>query len=207
MADEQSKTIYQLDPISVVQGVDYAQVVFPVQYQQGNFRITLDEILGKVDKIKIGLGNVDNTADMDKPLSNIAIQALDEKADRSHQHSVAELSDWEFYTRDFYRIGGVLDVNQIQGLTEILSGKADRFHDHALDSISGLVDILGQKAAYNHVHGLETLEGFESYRLQVVNMIAAKMSSDEANMRFGDLGARVEALETSGFVKEIPGTW
>ena len=42
MADEQSKTIYQLDPISVVQGVDYAQVAFPVQYQQGNFRITLD---------------------------------------------------------------------------------------------------------------------------------------------------------------------
>ena len=207
MADDQSKTIYQLDPISVVQGVDYAQVAFPVQYQQGNFRITLDEILGKVDKIKLGLGNVDNTADMDKPLSNIAIQALSEKADRSHQHSVAELSDWEIYTRDFYRVGGTLDLNQILGLSELLATKANIFHDHSLDSITGLVDVLGQKAAYNHVHGLETLEGFESYRLEVVNMLAGKMSADEANMRFSDIGSRVEALEVSGFVKEIPGTW
>jgi Cu/Ag efflux protein CusF len=40
-------------------------------------------VLGKTD---VGLGNVDNTADVDKPISTVAQAALDAKANTSHTH-------------------------------------------------------------------------------------------------------------------------
>ena len=43
---------------------------------------------------QIGLGNVDNTADLDKPISNATQVELDEKAEKVHTHSVEEITDF-----------------------------------------------------------------------------------------------------------------
>lgn len=49
-----------------------------------------DVIIGKVD---VGLGNVNNTADIDKPISTLTQAALDNKAPLSHTHTAANISD------------------------------------------------------------------------------------------------------------------
>ena len=45
-----------------------------------------------VTKEQIGLANVDNTADLDKPISNATQEALDGKANLEHTHEVGEVS-------------------------------------------------------------------------------------------------------------------
>lgn len=44
---------------------------------------------------QVGLGNVNNTSDMDKPISTATQIALDKKADVHHDHTMADISDLE----------------------------------------------------------------------------------------------------------------
>ena len=46
---------------------------------------------------EIGLGNVDNTADADKPISTATQTALDGKADTGHKHTVSDITDMPTY--------------------------------------------------------------------------------------------------------------
>lgn len=46
---------------------------------------------------EIGLGNVDNTADADKPISTATQTALDSKADTGHKHTVSDITDMPAY--------------------------------------------------------------------------------------------------------------
>jgi hypothetical protein len=52
----------------------------------------------EVTKEHVGLGDVDNTADIDKPISNAMQAALDDKADSDHAHDAADITS------------GILDV-------------------------------------------------------------------------------------------------
>ena len=46
---------------------------------------------------EVGLGNVDNTADADKPISTATQTALDGKADTGHKHTVSDITDMPAY--------------------------------------------------------------------------------------------------------------
>lgn len=48
-----------------------------------------------VTALQIGLGNVNNTSDADKPVSLATQQALDKKADINHDHTMADITDLE----------------------------------------------------------------------------------------------------------------
>ncbi len=48
-----------------------------------------------VTKEQIGLGNVDNTSDLDKPISLATQLALDKKSDVGHTHTMADITDLE----------------------------------------------------------------------------------------------------------------
>ncbi len=47
----------------------------------------------KVTKAQVGLGNVDNTSDVNKPISAAVQEALDKKSDKSHTHALDEISE------------------------------------------------------------------------------------------------------------------
>lgn len=49
----------------------------------------------QVSASQVGLGNVDNTSDLDKPISNATQRALDQKADINHTHTMTDISDFE----------------------------------------------------------------------------------------------------------------
>jgi len=47
-----------------------------------------------VTPAQIGLGNVDNTADLDKPISTAVQTALDDKANTEHTHKKSDITDF-----------------------------------------------------------------------------------------------------------------
>lgn len=60
----------------------------------------VDSVAGKtgavvLDKNDVGLGNVDNTSDADKPISNAVAAALGGKADVGHQHTADDILDFQ----------------------------------------------------------------------------------------------------------------
>lgn len=57
-----------------------------------NDHITDTDNPHEVTKEQVGLENVDNTSDLDKPISNATQEALDEKADVEHTHEVGEVN-------------------------------------------------------------------------------------------------------------------
>jgi len=81
---------------------------------QDNFTITLDTIRSIVRKSDVGLSNVDNTSDLDKPISQSVIVALNGKANIVHNHSVQDVT----------------------GLQAVLDAKATLIHTHTTSAIS-----------------------------------------------------------------------
>lgn len=68
----------------------------------------------------VGLGNADNTSDVNKPVSTAQQTALNGKANTTHTHSEADVT----------------------GLTADLAGKASTVHTHAQSDVTGLTALL-----------------------------------------------------------------
>ncbi len=83
----------------------------------------------KVSQASIGLGNVNNTSDINKPVSTAQQTALDEKADLS----------------DFTLLQALVDT------------KANTNHTHVINDTTGLQTALDNKAAANHTHSYNAL--------------------------------------------------
>lgn len=67
---------------------------FVVAKEGLNYRVALATLktIFKTTKEEIGLGNVDNTSDLDKPLSTATQLALTKKADVGHQHLIEDVT-------------------------------------------------------------------------------------------------------------------
>jgi hypothetical protein len=75
-------------------------------------------------KADVGLANVDNTSDANKPVSTATQTALNGKANTSHTHVIADTT----------------------GLQTALDGKASATHNHAIADVTGLQTALDDKA-------------------------------------------------------------
>lgn len=91
------------------------------------------EIKGEVSLADIGLGNVNNTSDLDKPISNAVEQALTLKADKTYVDEIKVKSDTN--SNDITSIkSDVVDINKdIEGINTVLEGKQDK-GDYVLKS-------------------------------------------------------------------------
>ncbi len=95
-------------------------------------------------KADVGLGNVDNTSDANKPVSSATQTALNAKANTNHSHAVADVT----------------------GLQTALDAKASSSHTHAVSNVTGLQVALDSKAADNsvvHTSGNETVAGVKTF--------------------------------------------
>lgn len=60
------------------------------------YKITIGDVLAMLElptKASLGLGNVDNTADQDKPISTAMALALQLKAEHDHTHDASEITN------------------------------------------------------------------------------------------------------------------
>jgi hypothetical protein len=111
-----SKPISQLQELSTITGEE----LLPVVTQGKTKRIALNKIKQIIKKEDIGLGNVDNTSDLDKPVSRAQQSALNDKADRVHEHPLGE----------------------VRGLPEALAMLAEKQHSHVPDDIVNLEETI-----------------------------------------------------------------
>ena len=95
---------------------------------------TIKSIFSKAD---IGLSNVDNTADSQKPVSGPQAAVLSGKSAIGHGHAISEVT----------------------GLDTALSGKADTTHGHAITDVTNLTEALSSKAGVDHNHDFNDITG------------------------------------------------
>lgn len=137
----------------------------PVQSGGSNYRVTLTSIAALVTKQSLGLENVSNTSDADKPVSTAQAQALQGKANTQHGHAVTDVT-------------GLSDT--LTSLSQSLQGKAGIQHTHSTDQVTGLNDTLnaigqqlGQKASVNHTHTISQIQGLNDAFTGVNQSMAA----------------------------------
>lgn len=102
------------DKIASIQTRSQVNVITSVNGQTGAVTIT---------KSTIGLGNVDNTSDINKPVSTAQQAALDLKSNIGHGHVIADITN----------------------LQSILDGKSNVGHTHAIADITNLQTTLNNK--------------------------------------------------------------
>lgn len=81
-----------------------------VVYNGHDYRILLSTLLALVTKVKLGLGNVDNTSDADKPVSNAVQTELDKKLNASDAVPVEE---WNLFLNKF---SGMMSAAELQAV-------------------------------------------------------------------------------------------
>lgn len=116
-----SKPISQLEELTAITG----QELLPVVSNGKTRRVALNRLKQIITKVDIGLGNVDNTSDLNKPVSTAQQSALNDKADRLHNHN----------------------LDEVTGLPEALASKAEKVHSHMPEDIVNLdqhiLDVVG----------------------------------------------------------------
>lgn len=104
----------------------YGEEWLLLAYDGQNYKVTIRELLDQVPLptlAALGLDQVDNTSDLDKPLSTAVMQALNNKADRVHRHSTADIDG---LTDTLQRKADITTVNQtIQDLLVTVALKGD----------------------------------------------------------------------------------
>lgn len=119
--DEVNESIKAITGGGVVSGVKGAA---EDTYRVGNVNITPENI---------GLGNVDNTADVDKPVSTAQQTALDAKADKSEIPDVSE-----FITKTVNDLTYYYTKTEIDGTVSDLEGKISAIPKFAVSVVSAL---------------------------------------------------------------------
>jgi len=154
-----SQRLSQLNPLSNPTGSENLYAATPT----ANYKITIAQLLGLVQlptKTSLGMEFVQNTTDLDKPISNLTAQALQSKANATHNHAIADVTGLtaalDQLAVNIVNLGDntQLDIQQVidsvsQQVTAIntaLSNKAASTHNHSIGEVTGLADALLTKA-------------------------------------------------------------
>lgn len=120
--------------------------------------VPVTKVAGKTGEVvlvkgDVGLGNVDNTTDANKPVSTATQTALNGKAAASHTHAQADVT----------------------GLTTALAGKAAASHSHAISDVTGLDTALAGKADSTHTHSTSQVAGLTAALASKAGLVGGKV--------------------------------
>ncbi len=117
---------------------------------------------GALTPYDIGLGEVNNTSDINKPISILTQNALDNKADKIHTHVVADVIDLQIALDNKANKIHTHVINDVTGLQYALDNKANKVHTHVINDVTGLQAALDNKASKVHVHLIADVVGLQS---------------------------------------------
>ena len=176
-----SRKISQLNESLTIDGSEY----IPISKTSLSLKITLNKIKSLFTKADVGLSNVDNTSDLDKPLSNASIQALNTKADTGHSHSISQIASLEATLNNKANVSHSHTVDSVTGLQGLLDTKAPTNHIHVTSQISGLDQTLAGKAPLAHSHNVDEVSGLQT--------------------SLNNINSRIDALDLTGAVDSVNG--
>ncbi len=157
----ESKRPSQLDnEISIINGSEWLVV------DNGSLvgRMLISRIKTIMSKADVGLSNVDNTTDANKPISIATQTALNGKSNTGHTHL----------------------VNDVPGLSTLIDAKADSVHGHAISDVTNLAEALNSKAGVDHTHDHTEVLGLDTavdnaVALLVPDLVITAVGSQLAN--------------------------
>lgn len=118
-----------------------------------------------VTKEQIGLDRVDNTSDLEKPISDAMQLALDEKADLEHAHETGEVNGLQDLLDGLeanldIHIGNTSNPHSVTK-KQIGLGKVDNTSDLEKPISSAVQEALGTKADTGHLHEVGEVNGLQ----------------------------------------------
>ena len=172
-----------------------------------NYRIKtrrLADALGSslINKAALGLNNVDNTSDLNKPVSSAMQLALNAKSDTVHTHLITSIDTLQTTLDDLantadkantvhsHTVGDVTNLTQAlldKANVADLPSKADIGHSHAIVDVTGLeaalldkasVSLVASKADIGHTHPEADITGLTAALADKANLADVALKSD-----------------------------
>ena len=158
------KKITQLTEKIVIDGTEDLIVASNFKNFKVKSQTLLDMIQEIPSKASLGLGNVDNTADANKPISTLTQDELDKKAFLLHNHTVTDVDGLTAALAakmNSSELPNMADIGHIHGLSDVagiqtvlnskatpvqVAGKAEAVHTHVTGEITDLESTLAGKA-------------------------------------------------------------
>lgn len=211
IVNKNSKTISDLPAGKDLGRSNVMEMALPVQHASSNYHLLVRDILELVNKALVGLENVDNTSDKNKPISDAVLQALQNKADLEHFHSVRDIHGLSEQLARFFTINEQIPIENLRAVTRLLQDYAVKDHTHDLNQILGLSDALQGKADVQHDHELSTLPGYQNL-IDIINQgLGEKLNAEQVDQRIDRklevFGSQIDQLVGTDIVREIPGQW
>lgn len=182
-----SGTILEKGELTTVPEAGYLYIV----YNGNDFKATVGALLQLVTKSRIGLGNVDNTSDADKPISNAASNrflAIDQAIQTTASELQAVIGSLEGYAS--------LDhLNQI--VSDLQEGLQNRpTQDQVAQLIStALLSVNSEISSLSgRVSNLET--AFQGFQASLNQLVAAAVA-DGIALTTAELTSRIETFEAN----------
>lgn len=201
------KTIEELEDISILELVEMIQASIPTQLGNKNYRVQIKQIVDLITKDSLGLGNVDNTADKDKPLSDLMTRALYDKANKTHSHVFDDIEGLSETLETFFSKNDQIPVENLVAIMELLAAKAELEHRHSMEDVDGLMGALAQKAEVDHTHSLFSLEGFEDWNRDLQQAILARPTSLEVIEIVNASSQATRSYVDENFIRDLGGSW
>jgi hypothetical protein len=106
-------------------------------------------------KADVGLANVDNTSDANKPVSSATQTALNGKANSSHAHAIGDLP---------VATSGTSNTTQLVRADDsrLSNARTPSAHTHATSEVTGLDTALAGKASTSHTHTASQVTDFNA---------------------------------------------
>ncbi len=117
-------TFKRIDALPIKQASDLSGSEMVLMAVGGaNYIVSINSILTRVPiptKTTVGLGSVDNTSDLAKPISTATQQALNSKAALQHTHSIAQVVGLQDALNSLMPITKTFTIADISGLQTAL---------------------------------------------------------------------------------------
>ncbi len=181
-----------------------------VVYNGRDYRIQLSTLLSLVNKVRLGLDQVDNTSDLDKPLSTAAIAELAKKANVT---DTVTREEWNIFVQQLSQYVTLDNLNAAiglvnQALTEKISAaEAQQLINTALSPInSAITDIqtrlsdleIGDNAYATKVELSSAVSAVEVIINDLNNRLTLYITSND--QRVSRLESRVSMLEENQII-------
>lgn len=210
-----SKTILELDPLASDPTVDRSKLALPAQIGDKNFHVLMGDLSRLIDfsqidtyslLVQLGLDKVSNVPDSEKPLSQAMINALNQKADKSHRHEIDDVNGLRQALNNIFSGNQQIPLANLQEVVQLLATKANVNHTHAMSDINGLAAALAAKGDANHTHDITSLSGYQQMIQTFNNTYASKSDLEALRAQVGAIAGEAGQLPDN-IVLELQGTW
>lgn len=185
-----ARTIGELNEIPTNFGDTIRKLMIPTEYRDDeagvrlNYRVSILELIKAVSKVDLGLDKVDNTPDLEKPVSNPTKAELAKKFDKTTD-SAADIRGLTEMLEKYRHKDVLIPQADVQGLVDALASFALRVHSHSR-SEPWLANILLDFAPINHTHKLTTLTGWTEFSQDLMVALNDRPTKAEVNQSIDD---------------------